>query len=176
MVAWYILAFCRVVTGLVFAFSSLSKACDLARFREALLRFELLPRSLSGLAALLFLAGECGVVFFLLIGGSFLLSGFLLAALLLLVFCAALASVLVRKLQIPCHCFGSSQKPVTILDIWRNLGFLLCATAGCVLQSWTQGRWERLGGIEWLMIGLGAGAFVLIWVALGEIAQLLRQH
>lgn len=176
MVTLYILAFCRVVTGLVFAFSSLSKARDLSRFRQAILNFALLPERLSGLAALLFLAGEFIVVLFVAIGGPFLLAGFLLAALLLLVFCAALASVLVRKLPISCNCFGASQKPVTIMNIGRNLGFLLCTVGGCALLGWTQGRRESLGGIEWLLIGLGATVFVLIWIQLEEIAQLFHPN
>jgi uncharacterized membrane protein YphA (DoxX/SURF4 family) len=96
MVALYILAFCRVVTGLAFAFSSLSKARDFPRFRQTIMHFGLLPERLSGLAALLVLGGEFVVVLFVAIGGPFLLAGFLLAALLLLVFCTALTSVLVR--------------------------------------------------------------------------------
>lgn len=176
LVAWYIVAFCRVVTGLVFAFSGLSKARDLSRFRKAILGFELLPHYMSGLAALLFLGGEFGVVLLLAIGGSFLFAGFVLAALLLLIFCSALASALVRKLHISCNCFGASQKPVTVMDIWRNVGFLLCATGGCALLSWIQGRRESLGGLEWLLIGLGAGAFVLVWTQLEDIAQLFRQR
>src|SRR5690242_17255269 len=113
----YLLAFCRVTTGLVFAISSFSKARDLAQFQQALLDFQLLSRRLSKLAALFFLCGEGIVVLLIVIGGPVLLPGFALAILLLLVFCAALASVLIRRLPISCHCFGSSNKPVTSADI-----------------------------------------------------------
>src|SRR5690348_3348391 len=122
----YLLAFCRVVIGLVFAISSLGKARDLAQFQEAIAGFRLLSRRMSNLAAFLFLGGECTVVALMVIGGPFLFPGFALAILLLLLFCTALASVLIRRIQTACNCFGSTRKPVTRVDIWRNLGFLLC--------------------------------------------------
>src|ERR1051326_2118641 len=89
MIALYILAFCRIVTGLVFAFSSISKARHPAQFREAILGFELLPPRFSGLAALLFLCGEFAVVLLVAIGGPLLSSGFVMATLLLCIFCVA---------------------------------------------------------------------------------------
>src|ERR1700737_4006721 len=131
MIAFYILAFCRVTTGLVFAISSLSKARDIPTFKQAVLGFRLLPQHLSGPLAILFLCGEFTVVLLVTIGGSLLLSGFVLATLLLLIFCGALASVLARRLQTACNCFGSSEKNVSSADIWRNLGFILCASVGC---------------------------------------------
>jgi hypothetical protein len=170
----YILAFCRVAIGLVFAISSFGKARDIARFQQAIGGFQLLSQRLSNLAALLLLGGEIAVVLFLLIGGPLLLPGFALALLLLLIFCAALASVLIRKLHTPCNCFGSSNKPVTLVDIWRNLGFLLCTGGGCEALIWTRGTQGSLEGITWLFIALGAGVFVMIWVQLGEIVQLFR--
>src|SRR5579871_6128532 len=112
----YLLAFCRMATGLVFATAIFGKMRDVAAFQQALYGFHLLSRRLSNLAALLFLGGEVAVVLLLLIGGPFLLYGFALAILLLLIFCMALASVLVRKLHTSCHCFGVSSKPVTHLD------------------------------------------------------------
>jgi hypothetical protein len=171
----YMLAFCRVAIGLVFAISSFSKARDIAQFQQAVFGFHLLSRRLSNLAALLFLGGECAVVLLVTIGGPLLLYGFALALLLLLVFCAALASVLIRRMHTSCHCFGSSKKPITLVDIWRNAGFLLCAGGGCEALIWTRGAQEGLEGIAWLYIALGAGVFVMIWIQLGEIVQLFRQ-
>lgn len=171
----YLLVFCRVAIGLVFAMSSFSKARDIAQFQQAVFGFHLLSRRLSNLAALLFLGGEFAVVLLVAIGGPFLLAGFALAILLLLIFCAALASVRIRRLPISCNCFGSSKKPVTPVDIWRNIGFLLCAGGGCGALIWTRGVQESLAGIAWIFIALGAGAFVVIWIQLGEIVQLVRQ-
>ncbi|HLW00313.1 MAG TPA: MauE/DoxX family redox-associated membrane protein [Ktedonobacterales bacterium] len=171
----YMLAFCRVVIGLVFAISSFSKGRDFAQFHQAILGFRLLSRQLSNFAAPLFLCGEFVVALFMLIGGPLLLPGFALAIVLLFIFCAALASVLLRKLHTQCHCFGSSSRPVTPVDIWRNVGFLLCAGGGCEALIWTRGMSEGPAWIGWLFICLGAGAFVIIWIQLGEIVQLFRQ-
>src|SRR5215831_15640120 len=143
----YLLAFCRVAIGLVFALSCFSKARDIGQFQQAIYGFHLLSRRMSNLAALLFLCGEIAVVLFMLIGGPLLLYGFTLSILLLLIFCAALASVLVRKLYTPCYCFGTSAKPVTQADIWRNVGFLLCAGGGCEALIWTRGA---QAGLEWI--------------------------
>lgn len=64
---------------------------------------------------------------------------------------------------------------MTQADIWRNVGFLLCAGGGCEALIWIRGAQGSLGWIAWLFIALGAGAFVMIWIQLGEIAQLFRQ-
>ena len=172
----YLLVFCRVTIGLVFAISSFSKARDFAQFQRALLSFQLLSKRLSRLAALLFLGGESAVVLLIIIGGPVLLPGFALAILLLLIFCVALTLVLIRRLYISCHCFGSSNKPVTRVDIWRNVGFLLCAGGGCEALLWTHGAQESLAWMAWLFIALSAGVFVMIWIQLGEIVQLFRQE
>jgi len=170
--ALYLLAFCRVVIGLVFIVSSISKALNISKFRQTIISFGLLPRSLTGIAAILFLCCEFAVAGLAAIGGEFLLPSFLLAIILLLIFCGALASVLVRRLRTPCNCFGSSEKPISIGDVWRNVGFILCALGGCVALTWTQRTSERLGVVEWLLTALGAGVFVAIWIQLREIAQL----
>jgi hypothetical protein len=54
----YLLASCRVATGLVFTISSLSKARNIAQFQQAIFDFHLFSRRLSNLAALLFLYEE----------------------------------------------------------------------------------------------------------------------
>lgn len=175
MLAWYILIFCRVVTGLVFACSGISKARDLAQFKQAILDFRLLPAQVSGPVAILFLCGEFAVVLFVATGGPLLFYGFILAGFLLCIFCIALASVLVRKMRTSCNCFGASDRPVTSTDLWRNAGFILCAVGGCGASLWARGVRENPGVVESLLVALGALVFVLIWVQLGEIAQLFRQ-
>ncbi len=170
----YLLAFCRVAIGLVFVLSSFSKVRNIAQFQQAVFDFHLFSRRLSTLAALLFLGGEFAVVLLIAIGGPLLLPGFALAILLLCIFCVALVSVLVRKLHTSCNCFGVSEKPVTAADLWRNVGFLLCAGGGCEAEIWTRGGQGGLEWIAWLLIALGAGVFVMLWIQLGEIVQLLR--
>lgn len=170
----YLLAFCRVAIGLVFAISSLSKVRNLGQFQQAIASFRLLPQCLSQLTALLFLCGEFAVVLLVAFGGPLLFPGFALAILLLLLFCVALASVLIRRLQTACNCFGSSEKPVTPVDIWRNVGFLLCAGSGGEALIWMRGTQGDLEWVAWLFIALGAGVFVMIWIQLGEIVQIFR--
>ena len=176
MVMAYVLTFCRVVTGLVFLISGASKAGHLPQFKQTITNFHLLPNHLSGIAALLFLAGEFSVVLLMIAGGSFLLPGFVLAIALLTMFCGALASVLVRKLHTSCNCFGPSEKPVTVSDLWRNLGFIGCALGGCVTQTWLRETDATVSWLAWIPISLGALVFVIIWVQVGEIAQLFRSN
>lgn len=171
----YILAFCRIAIGLVFLLSGIGKARNLARFRQTINSFRLLPERFSSGAALLFLLSEFAVVVLMLIGGPCLLPSFLLAALLLAIFCAALASVLARAIKTSCNCFGSSEQEVSGADLWRNGGLILCALCGCSTQIWTKGNQVSLNFLEWGLVALGASAFILIWLQLGEIARLFQQ-
>ena len=175
MVSLYILAFCRVVIGLVFVVSSISKVLHISRFRQAISNFHILPGQLSGAAAILFICGEFAVVIFVIISGPLLLFGFALAIFLLLLFCIALVSVLVRRIRTSCNCFGASTKQVSHFDVWRNVGFILCALGGYGALAWTKGTQGNPGLLEWVLIGLGAAVFVVIWIQLGEIIQLFRQ-
>lgn len=175
IVPLYLLAFCRVVVGLVFALSSVSKALNLAQFRQAISSFNLLPSWLSSIAAVLFLCSEFAVVILVILGGPLLAIGFSLAILLLLLFCIALVSVLVRRIRTSCNCFGPGAKQVSRSDVWRNIGFMLCALGGWGGLVWTKDTLGNLGLLEWVLTGLGAGAFVVIWIQLGEIAQLFHQ-
>ena len=174
-VSMYLLAFCRVALGLVFLVSSLSKVRDLAQFQHTIRAFHLLPPALSGIAAILFLGGEAMVVVLLIIGGPLLLPGFVLGGSLLLVFSLALVSVLVRKIQTPCHCFGTRTKVTSPVDVWRNSAFILCALGGCVTLIGIKLSSLSLSLFEWVLTGLGALVFVVIWIELGEIVQLFRQ-
>ena len=115
MLISYGVAFCRVVIGLTFGFSFAGKVRDVPSFEQTIRRFKLLPEWLSHAAALAFLCGEAMVVLamiphpillFKAWEGRVVQGGFILAALMLLVFCAALALVLSRKINTSCNCFG----------------------------------------------------------------------
>jgi uncharacterized membrane protein YphA (DoxX/SURF4 family) len=175
MVSLYMLAFCRVVIGLVFVVSSVSKVLHISQFRQVISNFHILPRRLCGTAAILFICGEFAVVVFVIIGGPLLLFGFALAIFLLLIFCVALISVLARQIQTSCNCFGPSEKPVRVTDVWRNLGFILCAFGGWATLAWTRRSPESLGVVEWLLIGICACIFVLLCTQLGEITKLFAR-
>lgn len=173
-ISMYLLAFCRVVIGMVFLVSTISKVRDMAQFRQTIHTFHLLPPALSGMAATLFIGGEGAVVLLLVIGGPLLLPGFVLGGSLLFLFSLALVSVLARKIQTACHCFGAREKFVSLADVWRNITFMLCALAGVVL-IWAKVNYFSLGLAEWILTGLGAVVFVVIGIELGEIVQLFRQ-
>lgn len=168
----YSLTLSRMVIGLVFSISGIGKLSDLSAFERAIVNFQILPKGLARLSAYLFLMGELAVVMPMLLGGWFLKPGFLLAFFLLIVFCAALLSMLIRGIQTPCNCFGVSQKPVSLYDIVRNVGFIGCAFVG----------WESLpivpttqaSLVELAFLGLMALAFVTLWSSLGEVAELLH--
>ncbi len=176
MVLAYVLIFCRVVIGLVFLISGVSKIMHLPQFKQAITNFRILPGQLSGIAAQLCLVGEFSVVALIVAGGSFLLPGFLLAVMLLTIFCGALAWVLARKLRTSCNCFGPNVQSVTVSDLWRNAGFIGCALVGCILQNWLREKPTALSWLAWIPISLGALAFVIIWVQVGEIARLFRPN
>jgi hypothetical protein len=169
----YILGFCRVAIALVFAISFVGKASDVPAFQRAVAKFGLLPESSSKVAALFFLVGEATVVIFAALGGRFLGPGFLLAASLLLVFSAALVSVLSRRMRTPCNCFGLSQKPVSSVDVWRNVGLMAGALIGLGSLAALDRSQSSLGMAEWTLVGLMGTVFALVWIHLDEIVQLL---
>jgi uncharacterized membrane protein YphA (DoxX/SURF4 family) len=174
-VSLYVLAFCRVAVGLVFAVSSIGKVRDIVQFQKTIRSFEIIPAKLDKLASMLFLSCEFVVVILVTLGGSLLFLGFLLAFCLLLLFCIALLSVLARKIQTSCNCFGASKKPVSLFDVWRNVGFILCTLGGCLALTWAKDAHSFLSPLEWALPAIGAGIFVLIWSQLGEIAHLFGQ-
>lgn len=175
MIALYIMAFCRMVIGLVFAISSGSKVFRLQAFRQTIFRFHLFPARFIAPAAMLFLSSEMAVVILLALGGQALLPGFVLAIFLLILFSGALLSVVIRGFSTSCNCFGPDQRTISSADIWRNAGFLLCALVGCAGVIWSPKIVEDPGNIEWMFAGLGALVFVLIWTQLGELAQLFHR-
>lgn len=160
--------------SVVFTISSITKVLDIAQFKQTIRTFHLLPEWLSGIAAILFLCGEFAVVVLVVLGGSLLAFGFALAVGLLLLFCLALVLVLIRKIRTACNCFGSNAKQVSRMDVWRNIGFILCALTGYGTLIWTKSIQGNMGLLEWLLIGFGAIIFVVFWTQLGEIAQLFR--
>jgi hypothetical protein len=153
----YLLIFCRLVIGLVFAISFVGKARDTGQFAKTIGRFELLPRRWHKTAALLFLGGETAVVILLIAGGPLLPLAFALAGLLLLLFTLALLSALRRNIETSCHCFGSSDKPLTYYDVGRNAGFIACSLLGWWLapqlagspaaQNWLALAWQGVAAI-----------------------------
>lgn len=172
MASIYLLAFCRLVIGLVFVVSFLTKARHLTVFEQTITRFALLPRRFSRTLARLFLGGELLVVVLIALGGPVLAAGFGLAIILLLLFSGALVSVLRREIRTSCNCFGTSEKPVAASDVGRNAGLLLCAILGCASLAGANSDNGRLSLAEWGILGLGATVFVALLLNLSDILQL----
>ncbi len=171
----YMLAFCRIAVGLVFAISFGGKVLDIPTFTQAIGRFHILPERINRLAALLFLSGELTVIVLMILGGRLLGPGFGLAIFLLLIFCMALVSALIKRVKVSCNCFGPSEKPVSLYDVWRNVGFILCALSGwgtLVIVPQVRGG---LGVMDWVLVAPSAAAFVALWTQIESIVRLFRQ-
>jgi hypothetical protein len=52
---------------------------------------------------------------------------------------------------------------------------MLCALLGSVALNESKAIQISLSLAEWVLTGLGAAVFVVIWIELGEILQLFRQ-
>lgn len=175
VIALYVLAFCRVAIALVFALSFVSKARSIKEFTQTITHFAILPQWLSTTAAVLFSAAELAVVALMLLGGAALIPGFVLAVLLLLIFSTALVSVLAHGISTPCRCFGSSDQLVSFSDLWRNVGFILCAVAGFGVAAGGNGG-SALGVAEWGLVGIFAVVCVAIWLQLGSVIHLMQRR
>lgn len=170
----YTLAFCQIVTGLLFLISSISKLRDIHGFIGTIHRFRLINSALDRPVAFTFLAGELLVVILMVVGGSILVWGFLVATFLLILFSGALVSVLIRRIQTSCNCFGSSEKQITRYDIVRNAVFVLCAGTGFLLLTQIGSTSTGiLSMLDWALVGLVSIIFVVIWIQSGEIIQFL---
>jgi hypothetical protein len=175
MLLAYLLAFCRVVFGLLFFASFVGKIRNIPLFERTITDFQLLPPVLSKIAAFAVLGGELVVVGLMLIGGPLLGVGFTLAIILLLAFCLVLALGLVRRMQVSCNCFGASDKQISGYDLGRNVGFLSCALLGLGTLVWLDTGQTQMGALEWGIVGLTAIIFVTVLLQISEIGPLLRQ-
>jgi uncharacterized membrane protein YphA (DoxX/SURF4 family) len=172
--ASYLLGFCRIVIGLVFTWSFLGKLRNVSAFVQVIDRFKLLPKVLHRIFAVIVLVVELTVAVTMLLGKPLLIGGFLLAMLMLLVFCMALASVLIRKIQTPCNCFGSSAKPVSIYDIIRNMFLFLCALIGFILLLISKSSLSELSWLDWGLVSVTAIVAVFVSAQSGEIVRLFK--
>lgn len=163
--------FCRSVVILIFISSFARKVRHVAIFQQTITSFALLPARFSRAIALVVLLAEALVVVLAIPGGPLLLPGYLLAAMLLLLFSVALFSVLARGISTTCSCFGPGATTVSVIDIVRNLGFLACTLVGC----FTLAEPAHPGALDlatWGLSGLCALIFVGVWTQLSEIIHL----
>lgn len=170
----YVLAFCRIIIGLVFAWSFMGKVQDISSFTQTIDHFKLLPETLHRPIAVVFLGGELVVLGIMVVGGKLLIWGFLLAGLLLTLFSIGLISVLIRKIQTPCNCFGSSRKLISPFDVIRNTILLLFSFSGYTLLTMTSGSSANLGLLDWGLVSTMAIVFVITLIQLDDIIKLFR--
>lgn len=168
----YTLTFCRIAVALVFALTVVGKAQNVTAFQEAILDFQLLPPNWSKALAWTFLSTEALVVLLMVIGGSILLPGFLLAIVLLLSFAIALVLVLRRNKRVACNCFGRTERHISSYDVVRNLLLTACSLLGI----WALlGPQQNLSINDVLLVGLMAACFVTLVTGIADVVETLRQ-
>ncbi|MFI5783724.1 MauE/DoxX family redox-associated membrane protein [Nocardia sp. NPDC051570] len=122
----------RAAIGVVFALAAISKTSHPARteFRTAVTG--LVPRARGTSAALLaaaVIATEWVIVVLLALPNRVTtVAGFGLAAITLAAFTTAIAAAIRRGTTTPCRCFGTSTRPVSRIQLARNI-ILLAVTA-----------------------------------------------
>lgn len=174
MIFPYLLTFFRFVIGFVFAISLIGKVRDVPAFEQAITNFRFFPQSFSKPLAYLFLLGESSTVIAMAIGEKLLLWGFLLAALMFLSFSIALSSVILRKIETTCNCFGPDQKEISFGHVLRSLGFMICGIGGSIISYFHNIPYGSIESVNLIFIGIFSMVFVLVWTHIGDIIQLLE--
>ncbi len=174
MVAFFVLAFCRWVIGIVFFWALIGKVQDIPSFVTTIERFKLFPNWFTRPIAFLCLIGEGAVIISMLIGDPMIVPGFFLATVMLIAFCFALGSVLLRRIQTPCNCFGKSNQMITRLEMLRDLQFILCGVAGTYISLINTATLVKGDWWIWGTAGGAAVVYVLIGVQMKEFLWVLR--
>jgi len=162
------------VIGLVFAWSFVSKVRNTSAFLQTIRQFQILSARLTRPVGYLFLFGEIAVALSMVVGNKLLSWGFLLGTFLLTLFCVALSSVLLRKVETSCNCFGASRSPVSYFDLVRNIGLIGCSLGGYSALTATRTSLAFFSWPDNILVILAATVFVVLWVQLGEIVRLFR--
>lgn len=118
---------CRLLVGVTLVWASLDKLAHPAAFAESIHHYRLTPIALLHPFALLLPMVEVVTGLALILGvarrGAALVAAFLMA-----VFIAAIASALARGLDISCGCFNTEGGPKVGLDLlWRDVALLAAA-------------------------------------------------
>jgi putative oxidoreductase len=134
----------RILLGSFFVFAGATKVYDPGAFAIELQRYQLVPWIVGALLAIYLPWLE-------MLAGAFLLckkiewGALLVITLLLFIFIAALASAMLRGLDIDCGCFGKTfAASGTVLPLERNFMLLGC-TAVLWIEYWRLG-FESCGG------------------------------
>jgi hypothetical protein len=128
----YVLVGARVLIGLVFAVSALTKVHNrrsFAAFRSSIIDMRLLPEPLVTPVAVTVVATELAIPALLLTPAT-PAAGFVLAVLLLAAFSIGVARVLAAGTTASCRCFGVSAAPFGRHHLYRNGALAVVAAAG----------------------------------------------
>lgn len=166
----YLFAFCRLLTGIVFLMSAVSKLRGRAAYEEFTAATRALVRLPARPVAALVVTAEAAVAP-LLAWPPTVLAGFCLALGMLVAFTVAIAVALRRGRRVPCRCFGASAVPVGPGHLARNAVLLAAATAGAV-QAGAGAALAGVGPAGFAAVALAAGAAAVLLSAIGEIAGL----
>jgi hypothetical protein len=167
----YLFAVCRLLTGIVFLGSAVSKLRGRTAYEEftAATR-SLAPRLPARPVAALVVAAEVAVAP-LLGWRPTVQAGFITALGLLAAFTVAIVIALRRGRRVPCRCFGASAVPVGPGHLIRNAALIAAASAGAVLAGSGAAPGD-LGPAGLAAVALAAGAAAVLLSAAGDIAGL----
>lgn len=118
----------RITLGLVFVYASVDKILYPMSFADSVSNYQVVPRPLINIFAIIFPWCE-------LVAGLFLLNGFktrssnIIIILMLCLFNVLIISVLARGLQIDCGCFSSGSDPIGMIKLFEDCGYLLLSLA-----------------------------------------------
>ncbi|WP_161627929.1 MauE/DoxX family redox-associated membrane protein [Microbispora catharanthi] len=173
----YLFAFFRLLTGIVFLMSAVSKLRGRAAYEEFTVATRALTRLPARPVVALVVTAEVAVAP-LLAWPPTMLAGFCVALGLLVAFTVAIVVAMRRGRRVPCRCFGASAVPVGPGHLARNAVLIAAAAAGAVqagigaVPAWTGAVPAGLGPAGLAAVALAAGATAVLLSAIGEIAGL----
>jgi len=170
---YYLLVLSRTILIVTFVFALASKLLDISKFERTISEFQFISHKFTKISAYLVLIIEALTIFLLVNNKPFLIWGFSLAILMLIIFSIILRSTLKRNLQVPCDCFGSTKKNISIYEIWRNISLILLGVLG-ILTGLPLQSIPNLSLIEQGFFSLVAIAIAFILVNFQEIALIMR--
>ena len=124
----YTILIFRITLGVLFVYASVDKILYPTSFADSVSSYQVVPRPLLNIVAIIFPWCE-------LVAGLFLLNGFktrssnILIFIMLCLFNVLIISVLARGLQIDCGCFSSGSDPIGIPKLLEDCGYLLMSLA-----------------------------------------------
>jgi hypothetical protein len=175
MFTQYLAMAARTAMAVLFVVSAGTKVLDFSRYQRSVRDFEILSARWSRLAGLCFLAAEISVVVLVIVGGAFLLPGFVLAILLLVIFAAALETVVRRRLEVDCGCFGGQSEIVSQYDVARNALLALVAASGVAALAIDGNASGHLPAGEVILLTIMSAVLVMLVANLKHLARAFQQ-